>query len=80
MPAPSPAFTPSTDGPAAVVGLAAASPAWAHHCAGLSSLPLGQRMTISGTFCLDEGLQGKMVQWEPRAWDTVQTASNRNQK
>jgi len=32
------------------VGLAAASPAWAHRCAGLSSLLLGQRVSTSGTF------------------------------
>lgn len=80
VPSPPPAFTLSMDGPAAVVSFAAASSAWAHCCTGLSSLPLGQHMSISRTFCLDEGLQGKMVQWEPHAWDTVQTASNRNKK
>lgn len=55
MPAPPLAFTPSMDGPAAVVALAAASPARARRCPGLPSLPLGQRMSISGTFCRDEG-------------------------
>lgn len=34
--------------------------------------PLCMSRSISGTFCLDEKLQGKVIQWEDHAWVTEQ--------